>query len=840
MIQLSKNNATLPKKICRVLLSGALILAFCINAGAAAPLQPTASAIANQSTASAAAQTAVTQPNAYFHDSVTAALQELNIPEFLSSQQVDGRGLTVAVLDTGIDPSHPDLQFTSYGDPKVSAWADMTDEGLVQLDGEYDFQPDENVAVINVAGTNYTISRKMTKSGKLYFGLLKEANLPATAPCTGGFNCDQDKTDTYLVLLCDIDTPGSYDSVFVDANGNQNVFDDDELPPYNTERKHASFTDAITGKTGISFVISDINLPARTLKIGFDGNSHGTRVAGIIGAYGGGGSLAGVSPAVQLMSIKIANSSGETDWDTIRQGIHYAVDHGADIVNLSLGSLEDSIKGSKLQEEEINQLVESRHLIFVAAIGNDGPFLGTVSSPADVRDAIGVGAYITPQMRTINDMSGSRYSDLLYYSSRGPRPDGLIKPNIVAPGVSWSTNPLWTGFPYIRCEGSSVATPFIAGSCALLLDGAKKLGVSATPQKMIYALEQSCQPVSGYTVAEQGHGAPDIAKAFQLLGKTAAIPPVSAVVEGESGDSAGLFLKNTVPGQIPVRVSNNGSSDLAFELQPTDAWLDTKEKRMLLPAGSSREFTLAFLQGIFYGAFSGAIDGIDDFTGISGLRVDSTIIRPYDLSTKTQYEIKDSTEAGRTAYYFFRVPQGKDKLTFKLAVEQVNGQYAGRVRMHIAPADGSAPVMTGFAGGLPGVQGKDYIEQVFAKPAAGLWQLVVYASSGTITAGMERSEFLLSAQEDPQTLSASSTSSGGDPAVWAYFYRKNLVAGKTTMLTLNVRNKTTLEKLTGWAEINGVLYKLTDGKVIFPYSGSDGIIRAVIRADGYKETKVAL
>ena len=49
-----------------------------------------------------------------------------------------------------------------------------------------------------------------------------------------------------------------------------------------------------------------------------------------------------------------------------------------------------------------------------------------------------------------------------------------------------------------------------------------------------------------------------------------------------------------------------------------------------------------------------------------------------------------------------------------------------------------------------------------------------------------------------------------------------------------------MQKLNGWAEINGVLYKLTDGKVIFPYSGNDGIIRVVINADGYKKTTVIL
>jgi subtilisin family serine protease len=173
-----------------------------------------------------------------------------------------------------------------------------------------------------------------------------------------------------------------------------------------------------------------------------DAHGHGTHVAGIVGAMTDNGvGVAGMGWGVTVMSIRALDEMGNgSDWD-VAQGIRYAVDNGAKVVNLSLGA------GSGSQNlAEAVQYAQDKGALVVAAAGNwnvSYPFY-----PAAYGGVIGVSA------TDANDQKAS-------FSNYGSYVD------IAAPGVSiLSTKP----FPidYATMNGTSMATPMISGLAALL------------------------------------------------------------------------------------------------------------------------------------------------------------------------------------------------------------------------------------------------------------------------------------------------------------------------------------------------------------------------------------
>ncbi len=178
-----------------------------------------------------------------------------------------------------------------------------------------------------------------------------------------------------------------------------------------------------------------------------DDNKHGTHCAGIIGAEGGNGKGgSGVNQQISLMALKFLTSDGSGSSAGAAKAIEYAADNRADIISASWGgysysaTIEDAIKYAK-----------NRGLLFLAAAGNSNknidkePFY-----PAcyDIDNIISVGA------TDDNDEKAS-------FSNYGKN-----SVDISAPGVSIYSTVLNNRYDYL--SGTSMATPFVAGSAALL------------------------------------------------------------------------------------------------------------------------------------------------------------------------------------------------------------------------------------------------------------------------------------------------------------------------------------------------------------------------------------
>ena len=219
------------------------------------------------------------------------------------------------------------------------------------------------------------------------------------------------------------------------------------------------------------------------------GSGHGIHVSGIIGAREDGKGIVGVAPECTILPIKVLNSDGSGSYEAIAKGLRYAIDANCDIINLSLGA-------PSQPPQEIHNLIKEaaqKGIIIVAAAGNDA---GNVNFPARYDEVIAVAAL---------DKNGN----LATFSSRGQEVDGAV------PGVDiYSTH---FNNSYAKMSGTSQASPFLAGMCALLLSYCRKTsGVPLIKNyvEMIKALKELAEDspfITAGDIKNWGYGVPNFA-----------------------------------------------------------------------------------------------------------------------------------------------------------------------------------------------------------------------------------------------------------------------------------------------------------------------------------------
>jgi len=204
-----------------------------------------------------------------------------------------------------------------------------------------------------------------------------------------------------------------------------------------------------------------------------DDNGHGTAVAGVIAAGANNGiGIAGIAPNAQIMPVKAIGSKGVGEEEHLGQGIQYAVDHGADIVVLSLG-----LHLYSPYLSDIVSYAERQGVLLVAATGNLGE---TVMYPAAYPTVVAVGG-------------ASLTNTYKPESNFGPEVD------LLAPWNVYTTN-LRGGYTFK--EGTSMAAPQVAAVAALMLG----IHPDLTPGDIRERLYQSSQPLEPLWNPYSGYG----------------------------------------------------------------------------------------------------------------------------------------------------------------------------------------------------------------------------------------------------------------------------------------------------------------------------------------------
>lgn len=183
---------------------------------------------------------------------------------------------------------------------------------------------------------------------------------------------------------------------------------------------------------------------------------HGTHVAGIIGAVRGNGKgMDGISDAVQLMGVRVVPNGDEYDKD-VALGIRYAVDNGAQIINMSFGK---RVSPERKMVEDAIRYAEKKGVLLINAAGNDGTDIDSLPhypSPFHMK-----GAGRASNMITVGASGSTEAGLVANFSNYG---DQTV--DVFAPGVA-----IYATLPenkYSPLSGTSMATPVVAGIAALI------------------------------------------------------------------------------------------------------------------------------------------------------------------------------------------------------------------------------------------------------------------------------------------------------------------------------------------------------------------------------------
>ncbi|MEU7656243.1 S8 family peptidase [Micromonospora taraxaci] len=324
-----------------------------------------------------------------------------------------------------------------------------------------------------------------------------------------------------------------------------------------------------------------------------DAVGHGTHVASTIVGSGAasGGRYRGVAPGAKLLVGKVCATTECQDSDIIT-GMQWLAPQ-ARVVNLSVGGTD--APGLDPLETAVQELSHRHGTLFVVAAGNEGK-PKSISSPASADDALAVAAVDADDQRA-------------YFSSRGPRVgDNHIKPEISAPGVDIVAAA--PGGDYATMSGTSMATPHVAGTAAILAGQHPDW----TGPQLKAALMDSAKPTGEDTIYEQGAGRVDIARAVAQ--------PVAADVAAIDFPVQRWPHADDTPLTQVVGYRNTGSAPVTLTLAVAPApagMLTVSPATLVVPAGGRAEATITVDTRV--DAPDGVYQGALTATGAGDLRV---------------------------------------------------------------------------------------------------------------------------------------------------------------------------------------------------------------------------
>ncbi|KUN29025.1 serine protease [Streptomyces antibioticus] len=682
---------------------------------------------------------------------------ETGAVEFVQDHpKADGRGVTIGILDSGVDLGHPALQKTTTGERKIVDWVTATDP---VNDQDATWRRMNNP----VSGPTFTIAGAtwQAPAGAYQFNLFRES-ATAGGDAKGDANRDGDTTDVWGVLY-----DAAAGTVRVDLNNNHDFSDDTAMKPYKDGFQIGYFgtdnpaTDVVERQPFVVEIRKDVVFNAAGDKsdyvnIGVIESEHGTHVAGITSANGlFGGRMNGAAPGAKIVSSRACTWTGGCTNVALTEGmIDLVTKRGVDIVNMSIGGLPALNDGNNARAELYTRLIDTYGVQLVISAGNSGPGANTIGDPGLADKVISVGAAISKETWASNYGSAvTKPYALLPFSSRGPREDGGFTPTLVAPGASINTTQTWLpGSPvaesgytlpagYSMLQGTSMASPQAAGASALLLSAAKQKHIALTPATLRTALTSTAHHIKGVQAYEEGAGRIDIVDAWHSIreGATAAEYTVKAPVD----TAIDQFLKT--PGFGTGIYDREGGLKAgvkkSYDVTITRTTGEAKPIRHLLSlennasgtfsiAGSSvvklelnKPVTVKIVAKAPSAGIKSVILNVDDpYTE----GVDKQILNTVVVSTPVKYTYSASSTVQRNSSqsYFVTVPEGAKSL--EVAIGGLKDKSQTRfiaIHPYGTPVDNTGTPYC-YNNYLDGNGCKPDV-RAYADPQAGVWEIEV-------------------------------------------------------------------------------------------------------------------
>ena len=491
---------------------------------------------------------------------------------FLSSNPTsDGRGVLVAIFDTGTDIAAPGLRTTTDGKPKITAAFDCSGSGDVDVSEERTAEEGEGgdetgggwlttlsgrrvqVGSLGAVGGRYRVGVKRAyelfpdvlvsrlKKGrrKRWDDSQRQLETALHRAVQEAEEGSRERADLELrynevkAMARGYEDAGPvFDVLAYQAGGGEGVgrgeewtavvvSEDEEgrpvlgkpLRPYHLHHEWDTFS----GEDLHNYSVT-IDPPSHTVTLVVQAGAHGTHVAGIVAAhFPEQPELNGQAPGAQLVSVKIGDSrlgSMETGVGLMR-GVMVALQQRCDVINMSYGEASAQCDVGRFPDA-VRDLVNRYGILFVCSAGNSGPALTSAGSPgATTSDVIGVGAYVSPAMMLADySLRKSLQATQYTWSSRGPSADGALGVCISAPGGAITSVPTWTLQGLQLMHGTSMSSPSATSALALLLSACKQDGLRYSPHRIRKAIENTAAPIPGLDPLTTGCGLLQIHDAY--------------------------------------------------------------------------------------------------------------------------------------------------------------------------------------------------------------------------------------------------------------------------------------------------------------------------------------
>jgi hypothetical protein len=315
--------------------------------------------------------------------------------------------------------------------------------------------------------------------------------------------------------------------------------------------------------------------------------------------------------------------------------------------------------------------------VFAISAGNDGPGLSTLGFPGSADLALTVGAvYPGPFTRPPQQGVPPARDVLAWFSARGGE---LAKPDIVTPGLAFSSVPRWDTGNEIK-GGTSMSSPHAAGLAACLVSALAQEGRRASAADIMQALRISARPLSGARVIDDGAGMPSLETAYQWLegGHQGSVYGVQA-----SDGVTAAFRRDGFTGSDSVETFSvrhlAGLRAAEFVLRADAPWLIVSDS-VLEAAPRKTEIAVTYQRSALTapGIYVGSVRGWNPRDLVAGplFTLVNTVVVPSDLSAKVLFDERRAVTAGAVQRYFLRVPEPDATLHARVTLPDSQSQRA--------------------------------------------------------------------------------------------------------------------------------------------------------------------
>jgi hypothetical protein len=642
---------------------------------------------------------------------------ETGAADFLAAHPTwDGRGITIGIVDTGVDLVHPSLQTTSTGERKIVGWIagthPATDNDPTWLLSTTDVVPRRGSFTID--GVTYTAP---TNAGHYFWSVLNEGDSRFTGSEYGND------------LNRDGNPPGSSrlfgvlrqaDRIWVDTDQDRSFRDETAMREYSkgfavgflgTDNPATAVQERVPFVVQIGRAVVN-NTENNYVNIGIVSGAHGSHVAGI--AAGNalfGGAMSGQAAGAKLISTRACLFNTGCTNHALTEGMIQTVRMGADIVNMSIGGLPALNDGFNARCDIYRRLIDRKNVQLVFSQGNNGPGVNTAGDPGVCTNVMAMGAYLSRASMQSNYGADTPFDDNLnYFSSLGPREDGGFKPFAVAPGSAVSTTPLWQpGGPvpgtytlppgYSMFNGTSMSSPQGAGAGALLLSAAKATGLQVRPSQLRKAFQSTARYLDPdrFGAMAQGNGMIDVVGAWDLLRQNpgwvdiTATVPVSTLLSPfllpTPGVGTGIYDREGVTaGESYSRTytltrTSGGNGSITYNLSwvGNDGTFSTAGS-VTLPLNVATPLQVDIDPDV--GAHSAILNFDDPSSPGIEFQTMNTVIAPYEFTEDNGYMQSVSGSVGRAQqlHYFFEIPAGTPAFRVDLDTSASTTPGTGQIR----------------------------------------------------------------------------------------------------------------------------------------------------------------